>query len=87
MEVFLKWDLRVVLADNHGVGPSPFVVHGIIILPEDLYAFVFLEFRIRFRKLDSHFIETEEDFFEDNSGNAPALVFRALWAAQRQPPH
>ena len=59
---------------GEGVGSPAFVVFGIVVFPQELYAFILFEFGVCFEEFYTSFLEDIGDFFKDNGGNALPLI-------------
>ena len=59
---------------GEGVGSPAFVVFGIVVFPQELYAFILFEFGVGFEEFYTSFLEDIVDFFKDNGGNALPLI-------------
>ena len=70
----IKPAFRLKLSNVKRISSPSFVVHGIIILPKQLDAFVFFKLWVCFKVLYAFFVENIPDFFKDNGGYAPSLI-------------
>ena len=55
-------------------GHPEFVIFGVVVFPEELYAFILFEFGVGFEEFYASLLEDIVDFFEDNGGDALPLI-------------